>query len=82
MLLPVNQMGSTNNDILDRLSIVDKYVQNPSINMENLAHLVSRMSLHEGEEYQLSSHHMLEVPLGAVAFVKVWLITESNNYKG
>ena len=34
--------------------------------MENLTHLVSRMSLHEGEENQPSNHHMLEVPLEAV----------------
>ena len=34
--------------------------------MENLTHLVSRMSLHEGEENQPSNHHMLEVPLKAV----------------
>ena len=27
MLLSVHQMGSSNNDILDRLSIVNKYVQ-------------------------------------------------------
>ena len=33
--------------------------------MENLTHLVSRMSLHEGEENQPSNHHMLEVPLEA-----------------
>ena len=38
--------------------------------MENLAHLVSRMSLHEGEENQPSSYHMLEVPLEAVAVGK------------
>ena len=38
--------------------------------MENLAHLVSRMSLCKGEENQLSSYHMLEVPLEAVAVGK------------
>ena len=38
--------------------------------MENLAHLVSRMSLNEGEENQPSSNHMLEVPLEAVAVGK------------
>ena len=38
--------------------------------MENLVHLVSRMSLHEGEENQPSSYHMLEVPLEAVAIGK------------
>ena len=38
--------------------------------MENLAHLVSRMSLHEGVEKQPSSHHMVEVPLEAVAIGK------------
>ena len=38
--------------------------------MENLAHLVSRMSLHEGEENQPSSYHMLEVPLEAAAVGK------------
>ena len=38
--------------------------------MENLAHLVSRMSLHEGEENQPSSHHMLDVPLETVAVGK------------
>ena len=38
--------------------------------MENLAHLVSRMSLHEGEENQPSSYHRLEVPLEAVAVSK------------
>ena len=38
--------------------------------MENLAHLVSRMSLRKGEENQLSSYHMLEVPLEAVAVGK------------
>ena len=27
VLLSVHQMGSNNNDILDRLSIVDKYIQ-------------------------------------------------------
>ena len=30
-----------------------------------MAHLASRMSLHEGEENQRSSYHMLEVPLEA-----------------
>ena len=38
--------------------------------MENLAHLLSRMSLHEGEENQPSGYHMLEVPLEAVAVGK------------
>ena len=38
--------------------------------MKNLAHLVSRMSLCKGEENQLSSYHMLEVPLEAVAVGK------------
>ena len=38
--------------------------------MENLAHLVSRMSLRKGEGNQLSSYHMLEVPLEAVAVGK------------
>ena len=38
--------------------------------MGNLAHLVSRMSLHEGEENQPSSYHMLEVHLEAVAVGK------------
>ena len=38
--------------------------------MENLAHLVSRMSLCKGEENQLSSYHILEVPLEAVAVGK------------
>ena len=38
--------------------------------MENLAHLVSRMSLRKGEENQLSIYHMLEVPLEAVAVGK------------
>ena len=44
--------------------------------MENLAHLVSRMSLHEGEENQPSSYHILEVPLEAVAVGK----DVDNNY--
>ena len=38
--------------------------------MENLAHLVSRISLHEGEENQPSSYHMLEVPPEVVAVGK------------
>ena len=38
--------------------------------MGNLPHLVSRMSLHEGEENQPSSYHMLEVPLEVVAVGK------------
>ena len=38
--------------------------------MENLGHLLSRMPLHEGEENQPSSCHMLEVPLEAVAVGK------------
>ena len=38
--------------------------------MENLAHLASRMSLHEGEENQQSSYHVLEVPLEVVAVGK------------
>ena len=38
--------------------------------MENLAHVVSRMFLHEGEENQLSRYHMLEVPLEAVSVGK------------
>ena len=40
-------------------------VTSSSVSMENLMHLVNRMSLHEGEENELSSHHMLEVPLEA-----------------
>ena len=38
-------------------------VTSSSINVEDLAHLVSRTSLHEGEANQPSSYHMLEVPL-------------------
>ena len=45
-------------------------VTSSSINVENLAHLLSRMSLHEGAENQPSSYHMLEVPLEAVAVGK------------
>ena len=45
-------------------------VTSSSISLKNLAHLVSRMSLHEGEENQTSSHHMLEVPLETVAVGK------------
>ena len=40
-------------------------VTSSSVSMENLMHLVNRMSLHEGEENELSSHHMLEVLLEA-----------------
>ena len=36
--------------------------------MEDLAHLVSRTSLHEGEANQPSSYHMLEVPLTLKTF--------------
>ena len=35
-----------------------------------MAHLVSRISLHQGEENQPPSYHMLEVPLEAVAVGK------------
>ena len=38
--------------------------------MESFAHLVSRMSAHEGEENQSLSYHILEVPLEAVAVGK------------
>ena len=49
--------------------------------MENLPHLVSRMSLHEekGEENQPSSYHMLEVPLEAVAVGKMSIISIRKN---
>ena len=46
--------------------------------MENLAHLVSRMSLQEGKENQPSSYHMLEVPLEVVAVDE----NVDNNYIG
>ena len=35
--------------------------------MEDLTHFIRRMSLHEGEENQPSSYHILEVPLNTVA---------------
>ena len=45
-------------------------VTSSSISVENLTHLVSRMFLHEDEENQPSSYHILEVPLEAVAVGK------------
>ena len=44
-------------------------VTSSSITVENLAHFISRMSLHEAEQNQPSSH-MLEIPLAAVAVGK------------
>ena len=35
-----------------------------------MAHLLIRMSFHEGEQNQPSSYHMLEVPLEEIAFGK------------
>ena len=33
------------------------------INVDNLVKLVSRMSLHQDEEYLITNHPMVEVPL-------------------
>ena len=33
--------------------------------MDNLVNLVSRMSLHQDEEYHIANHPMVEVPLGS-----------------
>ena len=49
-------------------------------NKENLTHLVSSLSLHEGEENQPSNHHMLKVPaLIAVAVGKDMRNVEDEN---